>query len=210
LDNGQLVITEENTLVIENPTHYDTGDYSCTAATKLDSATKTVRISIQDVPNPVYGAYVSKCDEKTATATINFEHLEPKSAVVPVKEFWIRYMADPSVEQSQWRVHPVPVSAVEIPDSATERHNRLNSTINLKPYGKYVFQVIARNSVGDSAPFKVKGQCNTAERQPSRNPSNVHTNSSSPNHLTILWDAMPRDEWNGQGFGYEVQYRPVI
>lgn len=52
LDNGQLVIADDNTLVIENPTHYDTGEYLCTATTKLDSATKVVRISIQDVPNP--------------------------------------------------------------------------------------------------------------------------------------------------------------
>lgn len=100
IENGQIVniirfcwktiqvIDENNNLIIENPTHYDTGEYSCTATTKLDSATKVVQISIQDVPNPVYGGYVSKCDEKTATATINFEHLEPKSTVVPVKEFW--------------------------------------------------------------------------------------------------------------------------
>lgn len=64
LENGQLVIADDNTLIIENPTHYDTGEYSCTASTKLDSATKVVRISIQDVPNPVFGAYISKCDEK--------------------------------------------------------------------------------------------------------------------------------------------------
>lgn len=144
------MIANDNTLVIENPTHYDTGEYSCTAMTKLDSATKVVRISIQDVPNPVFGAYISKCDEKTATATINFEHLEPKSTVVPVKEFWwvvsplfsstplcrIRYVADPSVELSQWRVHPVPIIASDHDYASTERQIKANTTINLKPYGK--------------------------------------------------------------------------
>ncbi|KAI6181170.1 Neuroglian [Aphelenchoides besseyi] len=207
LESGQFAINPDNTLVIANPTHFDSGEYSCTASTKLDSVSKSIQISVQDVPNPIYAGYISKCDQKTATATINFEHLEPKATIAPVREFWIRYMSDPSVEVAQWRVHPVPVSATENEALSTERHIKANTTINLKPYGKYVFQVIARNSVGDSSPYKVKGTCETAEKQPNRNPAAVQINSTSPSQLTIVWEAMPRDEWNGPEFGYEVQYR---
>lgn len=98
---------------------------------------------------------------------------------------------------------------MESDPNANERQIKANTTINLKPYGKYQFEVIARNSVGDSAPYKVKGICTTLERQPSRNPTNVRTNSTSPGQLTIVYDPMPREEWNGAGFGYEVNYRPV-
>lgn len=67
--------------------------------------------------------------------------------------------------------------------------------------------MIARNTVGDSAPYKVKGICATLEKQPSRNPTGVRTNSTSPNQLTVVYDPMPREEWNGPGFGYELNYR---
>lgn len=53
--------------------------------------------------------------------------------------------------------------------------------------------MVARNTVGDSAPFKVKGVCTTLERQPTRNPTNVHTNSTSPGQLTVVFDPMPRE-----------------
>uniref|UniRef100_A0A1I7RH52 Neuroglian n=1 Tax=Bursaphelenchus xylophilus TaxID=6326 RepID=A0A1I7RH52_BURXY len=208
LESGQFLIDNDNTLTIENPTQFDSGEYQCLAATKLDEVSKTVKISVQDVPGPPHAARIERCDGKTATATIYFEHLESKNTVVPVKEFWIRYMADPSVELSQWKVHPVPISAIDNEAVSSARHVKANATIALKPYGRYVFQVIARNTVGDSSPTKVKGQCDTDEKQPYRNPANVRTLSTSPGQLTVAWDPMPRDEWNGQDFGYEVLYRP--
>lgn len=88
LESGQLAVDADNTLTVENPTQFDTGEYECTASTALDRASKTVRISVQDVPGPPHGARVERCDSKTATATVYFEHLESKNTIVPVKEFW--------------------------------------------------------------------------------------------------------------------------
>jgi hypothetical protein len=45
-------------------------------------------------------------------------------------------MADPSVELSQWRVHPVPIIAEDNDYASSERQIKANTTINLKPYGK--------------------------------------------------------------------------
>lgn len=72
-----------------------------------------------------------------------------------------------------------------------------------------MFQVIARNAVGDSAPQRVKGNCETSAKAPSTNPSGVRVEGSQPDNLIVYWDQMPREEWNGPEFGYEVQYRPV-
>lgn len=122
-------------------------------------------------------------------------------------------MADPSVELAQYRIHPVPIIAAESDTQTTgERRIKANTTLNLKPYGKashlqhyakmmmgislqYVFQIWARNAIGDSSPYTVKGSCVTVERQPARNPSNVRTNSTSSSQLTVVWDTMPRDGW---------------
>ncbi|KAH7725433.1 fibronectin type III domain protein [Aphelenchoides avenae] len=209
LDSGQYEINDDNTLVIATPTQYDSAEYTCVASTKLDTVEKTIRINIQDVPNPVHAAYIQKCDSQGHSVQITFEHLESVNTAVPVKEFWIRYITDPDVDSDRWKIHPVPISAIDH-ETVQDEERRVQApvTISLKPFGRYVFQVIARNSVGDSAPQKVKGTCETSAKAPSTNPTNVRVEGSQPDNLIVYWDPMPREEWNGPEFGYEVQYRP--
>jgi len=87
MESERYQILDDNTLFIANPTQDDSGEYTCKAVTKLDSASKNVYVSVEDVPVPVFSAYVSNCAPR-GSATINFEHLEPASNTVPVKEFW--------------------------------------------------------------------------------------------------------------------------
>uniref|UniRef100_A0A0N4ZHN8 Neuroglian n=1 Tax=Parastrongyloides trichosuri TaxID=131310 RepID=A0A0N4ZHN8_PARTI len=209
LDSGAYEIDSENTLIIKNPTQYDSAEYTCNANTKLDSATKTIQINIQDVPSPPHAAYITDCNEKDYTVKVNFEHLEDANVISPVKEFWTQYLPDPDVDNTAWRTHPVPVFAEQHEHIENgQRMIRASATIDLKPYGRYVFRVIARNAVGDSSPIKVKGTCETSPKIPFRNPTGVKVQGSQPDNLIIYWNAMPREEWNGPNFGYEIQYRP--
>uniref|UniRef100_A0AC35U4D0 Neuroglian n=1 Tax=Rhabditophanes sp. KR3021 TaxID=114890 RepID=A0AC35U4D0_9BILA len=209
IDSGVYEIDGDNTLHIHNPSQYDSAEYTCNAKTKLDTASKTVKITIQDVPNIVHGAYTSDCVAKDYTVKVNFEHMEEANVISPVKEFWIQYLPDPEVDNTAWRLHPVPVFAEQhehIDDGS--RKIKASATIDLKPYGRYVFRVIARNTVGDSAPTSVKGSCETSSKPPSRNPTGVKVQGSQPDNLIVHWNPMPREEWNGPHFGYEVQTRP--
>ncbi|KAI1726468.1 fibronectin type III domain-containing protein [Ditylenchus destructor] len=208
IDRDNYQVLDDNTLLIINPTQADTGNYACIASTKLDSVSKIVYISIEDVPVPVYSAYISRCDSEGNSATINFEHLEPADGTVPVREFWVRYIADPEEDTGRWKTHPASIRAIDyeaVTDS--ERRVKASITIPLHPFGSYVFQIIARNNIGDSAPQDVKGTCNTDQKAPTRNPSGVRVEGSQPDNLIVYWDAMPREEWNGEGFSYQVQYR---
>ncbi|EPB67932.1 immunoglobulin I-set domain protein [Ancylostoma ceylanicum] len=93
---AKLLVESDHSLLVNNPTQYDSAKYKCVASTKLDKVEKEVQIQIKDtyenspknVPVPVHAAYVSKCDADSQSAEISFEHMEPADTVSPVKEFW--------------------------------------------------------------------------------------------------------------------------
>ncbi|KAK6031191.1 hypothetical protein OSTOST_02666, partial [Ostertagia ostertagi] len=73
-----------------------------------------------------------------------------------------------------------------------------------KPFGHYVFRVLARNGVGDSSPTRVKDVCITPPKQPDRNPSGVWAKGASPENIVVHWRPMSREEWNGKNFHYKI------
>ncbi|VDO34696.1 unnamed protein product [Haemonchus placei] len=209
LQSGHYKVDSDNSLLVTNPTQYDSAKYKCIASTKLDKVEKEVQIQIKDVPMPVHAAYVSKCDADSQSAEISFEHMEPADTVSPVKEFWVQYQMDSETEGTQWRTHPVPVQAH--PNDRIEGDQRMVSgkaTVALQPFGHYVFRVLARNGVGDSSPTRVKDVCITPPKQPDRNPSGVWAKGASPENIVVHWRPMPREEWNGKNFHYKIKYRP--
>ena len=50
--NQRMTITQSNSLSIGRTIELDSGVYSCTARTKLDSATAEATLTVQDTPNP--------------------------------------------------------------------------------------------------------------------------------------------------------------
>uniref|UniRef100_A0A914H7F1 Uncharacterized protein n=1 Tax=Globodera rostochiensis TaxID=31243 RepID=A0A914H7F1_GLORO len=204
-ESGHFRVLEDNTLEVERPTQEDSGVYTCVASTKLDSTSKSVTVVIEDVPPPVKSARILECNQTDPLVTITFDHLEPEDRTKPVEEFWLRY----SVDQGKWHVYPVPVKTFQHEvigdDSLRQVNGRLS--IMLKPFGMYAFQLIARNAIGDSAAYNIDGVCQTAQKAPSRNPSGVRVDSTHPHNLIVYWDAMARDEWNGEKFAYKISYR---
>lgn len=209
IEDGHYKVDVDNALLVNNPTQYDSAKYKCIVSTPLDRVEKEVKIQIKDVPVPVHSAYVSNCDQASQSAEITFEHMEPAEAVSPVNEFWVQYQMDSETEGSQWRTHPVPVAAH--PNDIIEGEHRVvkgKATVALQPYGQYMFRVVARNAVGDSAATRVKDQCNTPAKKPDKNPTGVAAKGTSPENLMVTWKPMPREDWNGADFHYVIRYRP--
>ncbi|KAJ1353756.1 hypothetical protein KIN20_010464, partial [Parelaphostrongylus tenuis] len=209
LQSGHYKIDTDHSLLVTNPTQYDSAKYKCIASTKLDKVEKEINIRIKDVPVPVHAAYVSKCDADSHSAEITFEHMEPADTESPVKEFWVQYQMDSETEGTQWRTHPVPVEA-ETKDRIEGDQRIVNgkATVALQPFGHYVFRVLARNGVGDSSPTKVRDVCITPPKMPDRNPSGVWAKGASPENIVVHWRPMAREEWNGKNFHYKIKYRP--
>uniref|UniRef100_A0A0K0DQ09 Fibronectin type III domain protein n=1 Tax=Angiostrongylus cantonensis TaxID=6313 RepID=A0A0K0DQ09_ANGCA len=209
LQSGHYEIESDHSLLVKNPTQYDSAKYKCIASTKLDKVEKEIHIQIKDVPVPVHAAFVSKCDADSQSAEISFEHMEPADTVSPVKEFWVQYQMDSETEGTQWRTHPVPVQAH--PNDRIEGDQRMvngKATVALQPFGNYVFRVLARNGVGDSSPTRVRDVCITPPKKPDRNPSGVWAKGASPENIVVHWRPMTREEWNGKNFHYKIRYRP--
>lgn len=210
INSGHYRIADDHSLIVANPTQDDSAKYKCVVSTKLDKVEKEIKIQFKDVPVAVHSAYVSNCDKNSLTAFIKFDHMESIHTIAPVKEFWVQYQMDSETEGSQWRTHPSP-SAAHPNDQVTDqlRTTSGSATVSLQPYGKYVFRVLARNSVGDSATTTVKGICETPAKQPDKNPGEVAAKGTSPENLIVQWKPMAREEWNGGKFHYVVKYRPV-
>ena len=66
--------------------------------------------------------------------------------------------------------------------------------------------MIARNSVGDSSPTKVRDVCVTPSKNPDKNPSEVTAKGSGPENIIVYWKPMPREEWNGENFHYKIKW----
>ncbi|CCD65185.1 Neuroglian [Caenorhabditis elegans] len=209
ISSGHYKIDDDHSLVISNPTQDDTAKYKCVVSTKLDQVEKEIKIQFKDVPVAVHSAWVQTCDKNSLTAFIKFEHYESIHTIAPIKEFWVQYQIDSETEGSQWRTHPVP-SAAHPNDKIDNnlRHTTGDATVSLQPFGKYVFRVIARNSVGDSAARLAKDQCETPAKQPDKNPDEVAAKGTSPENIIVQWKPMSREEWNGADFHYVVKYRP--
>ncbi|KAL3085546.1 hypothetical protein niasHT_037287 [Heterodera trifolii] len=207
-ESDHFRVLDDNTLEVDQPNQEDSGVYTCLASTKLDDASKSVTVVIEDVPPPVSSARILECNQTDPLVTITFDHLEPEDRTKPVEEFWLRYTVDQDVDQGKWHVYPVPVKAFQhevIGDSLRQVNGRLS--IMLKPFGTYAFQLIARNAIGDSAAYNIEGVCQTAQQAPSRNPSGVRVIGTQPDNLIIYWDPMGREEWNGEKFAYKIFYR---
>lgn len=47
MNSGHYYVENDHSLVVRNPTHYDTAKYKCVASTKLDKVEKEISIQIK-------------------------------------------------------------------------------------------------------------------------------------------------------------------
>ncbi|KAK6111532.1 Immunoglobulin I-set domain family protein [Brugia pahangi] len=210
IQSGHYLITDKNSLIITNPARYDAAIYTCIAKTALDSAEKSVQVGVDDVPNPVHMAFLTKCDDTAQIASINFEYMEDIDFSAPIKEIWAQYQIDEETDVVVWLTHPHPALADSL-QTIDDNQRIVKGTIDvsLRPFGKYRFRVFGRNDFGDGAPTNVNGGCITPARVPDRNPESVSATGTRPENLIVFWKPMSREDWNGRNFHYIIRYRPA-
>ncbi|XP_030829400.1 hemicentin-1 isoform X5 [Strongylocentrotus purpuratus] len=81
----------------------------------------------------------------------------------------------------------------------------------LQPFVDYRFRVIAVNEFGESEPSaEVAPTVDPEVAPPSINPSGVNGSSTRPESMVIRWQAIHPFYYSGDGFHYEVAYRPRL
>ncbi|VDN06075.1 unnamed protein product [Thelazia callipaeda] len=195
IQSGHYLVTDKNSLIITNPARYDAANYTCIARTALDSSEKSIQVGVDDVPNPIHMAFLTKCDDIAQIASINFE---------------AQYQIDEETDGVVWLTHPHPALAESL-QTVDDNQRTVKGTIDvsLRPFGKYRFRIFGRNDFGDGAPTDVNGGCITPARVPDKNPEGVSATGTRPENLVVFWKPMSREDWNGRNFHYIIRYRPA-
>lgn len=196
--NGQLIDFDgeprmykghDSALTIYKTGELDLGVYKCVAKTRLDSATASAILTVQDVPNPPRMVDV-ECHQRTAT--IKWQPMGDNRA--PIHRFSIQY--NTSFTPDMWLTVADNIPAIEF-----ERD------VSLRPWTNFTFRVLARNKVGSSLPSRNSIRCQTAPDVPHGNPAWVEGQGTQPDNLVISWTKMPPSEHNGPGFFYRVYWK---
>ncbi|RWS15378.1 neuronal cell adhesion molecule-like protein [Dinothrombium tinctorium] len=184
----RFIKNADNSLAISKAEEDDSGIYTCTARTDIDSDTANATVIVQDVPKPPRIVNV-ECDNLTAL----IEWIPSGDGRSPITGYTIQYNTSFT---SDWYDAFANVPAV---DSKFK--------VSLSPWANYTFRVIATNKIGSSLPSQVSDKCTTGEDVPHKNPDGVVGRGTTPHNMVISWKPMPKIEQNAPGFYYKVFWK---
>ncbi|RWS30544.1 neuronal cell adhesion molecule-like protein [Leptotrombidium deliense] len=187
--NQRIVKSADNSLTISKTKELDSGIYTCTAKTELDSDTANATLIVQDVPNPPKIIHVD-CGASTAMV----EWVPTGDGRAPILSYNIQY-------NTSFTSHVWDDAFVNIPGA----DNRFQ--VSMSPWANYTFRVIASNKIGPSLPSEPSERCTTNEAVPHKNPERVIGRGDDPHNLVISWTPMPEIEHNAPGFFYKVYWK---
>ncbi|GFO45288.1 contactin [Plakobranchus ocellatus] len=196
------------------------GVYTCTATTALDSYSRSAYLEVKGPPGEPAGVLV-----KTA-AMIKAASPEPDNINDPGPNHdstrwvvWVdgqthgsditHYFVEFRTEYDQrWRVHPdadnilsYKVVSEQFPD------HKVAMLRNLKAYTGIQFRVRARNAFGignPSLPTELTQIAGTSVAVPVKN---IRGGGGSVGDLTIVWDPLAKEDYNGPNLTYTVSWR---
>ncbi|XP_051516368.1 neural cell adhesion molecule L1.1 [Myxocyprinus asiaticus] len=181
--DGSLKITDVQMM--------DTGIYSCEISTKLDSATATGSVTVQDKPGSPHSLELSEKTDRSVT--LSWTPGDENNS--PVSEFVIEIKKEQYGEAGRWEEFE------RVP------HDIKHLEIHLQPYCTYHFRARAVNDIGTSEPSPSSESYSTPAAKPDMNPENVTTVSTDPDSMVITWKELERRQFNGPGFKYKVSWR---
>ncbi|XP_076469463.1 neuroglian-like [Babylonia areolata] len=192
-DHKYLQKSERNrhALIIRDAELSDSGVYTCVASMGLDSERATAVVTVKGRP---------------AAPT----HLEIRSVHGNRAELVWQAGPDHGAKVTQYLLQ---FNTSDTPDVwydyfETIPGDKLQTFVDLPPWGTYTFRLIARNELGYGEPSLATPQsCTTPPDRPDRNPKDVITLTHKRRHLIVEWTPMHRLEFHGPGFRYHVYWR---
>ncbi|XP_051282266.1 neural cell adhesion molecule L1.1 isoform X2 [Dicentrarchus labrax] len=186
-DNGTLKVTDVHSR--------DNAAYSCQVITELDNVVASGSITVLARPDPPKDLTFSDVEDYSLTLTWVPGH----SHNSPIEEFIVEAHIQHQSEET---------------DGEWVEWSKMSGLVNhlkmeLNPYYRYRFRVIAVNQMGKSNPSQPSEEYTTLPAVPYSNPSRVRSESIDPNTLVITWDEMDKRSHNGQGFMYKVSWQKV-
>lgn len=202
-DSSRFSANEDGTLTLPDAHSSDTGTYTCVVLTTVDESADTVQrveasasLIVRGRPEPPMNVELRLKEDEFHQDLLweaGFDNFSP------ITHYIIQY--DTKWSDMHWRFQ-----ANETASSS--RQYRI--VVQLQPYVEYKFRVIAVNEMGESQPsYEVAPLVAAQMAAPTRNPVGVRGSSTSPDSIVIRWEAIHPFYYNGDGFYYEVAYRPT-
>ncbi|GFO23267.1 neural cell adhesion molecule l1 [Plakobranchus ocellatus] len=197
--SNRIIITQANQLTIKNTTSKDTGDYTCMADNGLDNDTAVATLKVEAVPDPPINVSAPVCRVKQTKIEWYFEH--SMSNFQPMVKFIVEYLTSFDEKEGTWR------HAKDIPVLSSDKSKTIHeASMELSPFAKYKFRILAVNQMGLSVPSEpTPFWCETPRSVPQKNPDNVRTDEQYTGFLVIKWDPLKEIDLNGPNFTYVVE-----
>uniref|UniRef100_A0A8C5QF83 Cell adhesion molecule L1 like n=1 Tax=Leptobrachium leishanense TaxID=445787 RepID=A0A8C5QF83_9ANUR len=178
------------TLLISNVTWEDEGTYSCIGRTSMDSMEAETRLSVRDVPGAPENLHLFEKHRRSVTLMWS----ESESNNSPISEYLIQSKRSRK-EPGHWE------------DLTKVQGNVTLIVLHLKPYYSYQFRVIAINEIGMSLPSASSKVYSTPPAVPDINPALLYVEMDNPNEISIRWEPLNTEEYNGPELQYRVSWR---
>ncbi|XP_067094402.1 contactin-4 [Osmerus mordax] len=182
-------------LMVRNIQLKHSGKYVCMVHTVVDSVSAAADLIVRGPPGAPLGLRVGEITDTTASLTWE---CGPDNHS-PITMYTVQARAHFSIG---WQ------AVKTVPDSVPGQ--MLHATvIDLNPWVDYEFRVVAINSMGVGEPSSPSKQIRTKAAVPEVAPANVSGGGGSRGELVIVWEPIPEELQNGEGFGYVVAFRPL-
>ncbi|KAG5835702.1 hypothetical protein ANANG_G00246800 [Anguilla anguilla] len=181
-------------LMVRNIQLKHAGKYVCMVHTMVDSVSAGADLIVRGPPGAPEGLVVEEITDTTARLSWGAGS-DNRS---PVTMYTVQARTPFSIGWQAVRT---------VPDSVPGQ--MLHATVvDLNPWVDYEFRVVAINSVGLGEPSLPSKQLRTKAAVPEVAPVNVSGGGGSRCELVIMWEPVPEELQNGEGFGYVVAFRP--
>lgn len=196
---------------------YDhSGEYTCIAQTQVDSANASAVLLVTGPPGEPAGVQAYSASDKITQDVPDQLGVRNTDVVLrwtdpldthgaPIQTYMVYGQTNYSTE---WRPLYTYIPQIEtiIPGVAdTQRRQFL--VRNLSPGVGYSFKIRAVNMYGVGQDSKPTRRTVIPGDKPTKPPKNVGGGGGSVGTIRITWDALPPEDHNGWGIGYEVEFR---
>ncbi|XP_070405223.1 neurofascin homolog (chicken) a isoform X11 [Nothobranchius furzeri] len=202
---GWRLKKDETSLTIPNVNEGDKGTYTCTVRSEIDQDSASAHLTVLEEASPNHSVSSAlpagrpdpptDLDLSDPTArSVRLTWIPGNEHRSPVTEFHVQFEED-RWEPGKWQnlsVYP----------------GDLNSVIlQLAPFVRYQFRVIARNSVGLSEPSQPSPRYTTSGAPPDAIPRDLRGWGSKKDNMNITWEPLRDLERNGPHLHYCVWWR---
>ncbi|XP_053377933.1 contactin-4-like isoform X2 [Mercenaria mercenaria] len=196
---------------------YDhTGTYTCIAQTQVDMANASASLVVTGPPGEPAGVQAYSASDKISQEVSDEGGVRETDVVLrwtdpvdthgaPIQTYMIYGQTNYTTEWKPLYTYIPQFDTVILGGVDSQRRQYL--VRNLSPGVGYSFKIKAVNMYGVGLESEPTRRTTIPGSKPTKAPKNVGGGGGSVGTLRMTWDALPPEDHNGWGIGYEVEYR---